>query len=131
MSELFRYLSANRKSESTSRLFLLNIATAVGIWGGYPRVPKVVERILEYTFMKYVMAAVLIYQGGGEQNLQLAIELSIFFFILNNALYLLDDAFEEDAPPIEEIVSRTTDSFSITPDDMPSVPDLPRRGDWM
>lgn len=93
MSELIRYL---RSTDQANTFFWLNIATAVGIYGGFPRVPKVIERILKNELMAYIMTAVLIYQGGGEQNIRLAVELAIGLFVFNHVLYLFDDVGIED-----------------------------------
>ena len=74
------------------RLFALNLATAVGYMGGFPEPPRIFnEMIKNNPFMKWTMVALLIYQGGGEQDLQLAIELTVMFYLFDKLLRNLDE----------------------------------------
>lgn len=97
MSELVSYLL---REKHAGKMFWLNIATAVGIYGGFPRAPKVIKRILKKEFMGYAMTAILIYQGGGEQNLRLAMELAILLYFVNHALYRFDSMFDDEELPM-------------------------------
>jgi hypothetical protein len=50
----------------------------------------VVSALLKKEMMQYLMLAILVYQGGGEQNWRLAVELNICFYVLHLALYEVD-----------------------------------------
>lgn len=74
------------------RLFALNLATAVGYMGGFPEPPRIFnEMIKNNPFMKWTMVALLIYQGGGEQDLQLAFEITIMIYFFDKLLRHLDE----------------------------------------
>ena len=71
-------------TKSNPRLLLLNLATAVGYLGGFPQPPKTFHRILEtFPFIKWLLVMLLIYQGGGEQDIRLASELTLILFLLD------------------------------------------------
>jgi hypothetical protein len=67
-----------------SRTLILNICTLIGGFGGMPETPLFLKNASEdYPFLRWILLAVLIYQGGGEQDIQLAVELTIVcYFIL-------------------------------------------------
>ena len=106
MSELLAYLSRGRKDGHATKMLLLNLCTAVGMYGGFPPVPRVVGELLQHEVVQWTMLTVLIYQGGGEQNWQLAGELTICFYLLHLALRQADarlgaseaEVADEDGP---------------------------------
>lgn len=94
MSALVKFLSTQRKDGETLKKLGLHLATAIGIWGGFPRVPKLIQRALEPEWMQYVMVTLLIYQGSG--NFQLAVELALLFYVIHKALEELDRKLESE-----------------------------------
>ena len=78
-----------------SRTIVLNLATAIGAWGGFPDAPAIFTRTVDsYPMLKWVLLSVLIYQGGGEQDWQLACELTIVVYFIWNIL----KSYEKDEP---------------------------------
>lgn len=70
-----------------SRTLVLNLCTAIGAWGGFPDAPAIFTRTVDsYPMLKWVLLSVLIYQGGGEQDFQLAVELTVIIFFVYNIL---------------------------------------------
>ena len=70
-----------------SKTIILNLCTAIGAWGGFPDAPAIFTRTVEsYPMLKWVLLSVLIYQGGGEQDFQLAVELTVIIFFVYNIL---------------------------------------------
>jgi len=70
-----------------SRTLVLNLCTAIGAWGGFPDAPAIFTRTIDsYPMLKWVLLSVLIYQGGGEQDFQLAVELTVIIFFVYNIL---------------------------------------------
>jgi len=89
------------------RTLILNVCTMIGAFGGFPEPPKAFKNAFnKFPFIKWILLAVLIYQGGGEQNVQLAVELTVicflFFFAINQATkdtkYVQFD--EDDVPKL-------------------------------
>jgi len=78
-----------------SRTVILNICTAIGAYGGFPAPPAIFNRtIAAYPVLKWILLAALIYQGGGEQDIQLAIELTIIIYFIHNLLQMYEDKSE-------------------------------------
>lgn len=66
-----------------SRTLILNICTMIGAFGGMPDPPIAFKNAFnKFPFIKWILLAVLIYQGGGEQNVQLAVELTVICFLV-------------------------------------------------
>jgi len=79
-----------------SRTVVLNLCTAIGAWGGFPDAPAIFTRTIEsYPMLKWVLLSVLIYQGGGEQDYQLAIELTIVIYFVYNILESYEQSKQE------------------------------------
>ena len=82
---------------------ILNFVTALGYMGGFPDPPKFFTELLSsYPILKWFLVTLLIYQGGGEQDFQLAIEITIFFYFVN---YLLNRVEEKTFPEKEIAVA--------------------------
>ena len=70
-----------------SRTLILNICTLIGGFGGMPETPAfLTNAVKNFPFLKWLLLTVLIYQGGGEQDFQLAVELTVIIFFVYNIL---------------------------------------------
>tara|TARA_B100001105_G_C22366384_1_gene432838 strand:+ start:813 stop:1094 length:282 start_codon:yes stop_codon:yes gene_type:complete len=70
-----------------SRTVILNLCTAIGAFGGFPKPPQIFTNLVEsYPITQWVLLALLIYQGGGEQDIRLAVELTVIIYVLTNIL---------------------------------------------
>lgn len=79
------------------RLLFLNLATAIGYLGGFPEPPKIFYKILEsYPLIRWVLVTLLIYQGGGEQDIQLAVELTIILFLLDHIIKAMENSKDKE-----------------------------------
>ena len=79
-----------------SRTIILNLATAIGAWGGFPDAPAIFTRTVDsYPMLKWVLLSVLIYQGGGEQDFQLAVELTVLIYFVYNILESYEQSKQE------------------------------------
>ena len=66
-----------------SRTLILNICTLIGGFGNFPAEPKFLTNATQnFPFLRWVLLAVLIYQGGGEQDIQLAVELTVVCWVI-------------------------------------------------
>ena len=66
-----------------SRTIILNICTLIGGFGGMPETPAfLTNAVKNFPFLKWLLLAVLIYQGGGEQDIQLAVELTVLCWVI-------------------------------------------------
>ncbi len=93
-----------------SRTLILNICTLIGGFGNFPVEPKFLTNATQnFPFLRWVLLAVLIYQGGGEQDIQLAVELTVLCWVIlkainqfnknwvqNNTVAFLPGSWEED-----------------------------------
>tara|TARA_Y100001949_G_C15816670_1_gene255909 strand:+ start:288 stop:575 length:288 start_codon:yes stop_codon:yes gene_type:complete len=79
-----------------SKTILLNLCTAIGAWGGFPDAPAIFTRTIEsYPMLKWVLLCVLIFQGGGEQDFQLAVELTVIIYFIYNILESYEQSKQE------------------------------------
>lgn len=63
--------------------FLIHLCTAIGAWGGYPSPPVWWSDLVNsHEIVKWFLLTVLIFQGGDDQNLQMAIEFTVMFYVL-------------------------------------------------
>ena len=98
------------ESIETPRLLILNLATAIGYMGGFPDPPKqFVELVNRYPLLKWVMVTLLIYQGGGEQDIQIAIELTVVLYLLDKFLKNVD--LNKFLPPKQNKISEAKENF--------------------
>ena len=81
-----------------SKTVILNVCTALGAFGGLPQAPKIfTDTVNKYPMLQWVLMAVLIYQGGGEQDLQLACELTLVIYFVYNVLKSYEEKSEPEA----------------------------------
>ena len=74
-----------------NKTLILNFCTAIGAFGGMPNPPKILtEMTNKFWPLKWVLVAVLVYQGGGEQDWQLAIEVTLVVFIIYRGLAMME-----------------------------------------
>jgi hypothetical protein len=79
-----------------SKTILLNLCTAIGAWGGFPDAPAIFTRTVDtYPMLKWVLLCVLIFQGGGEQDFQLAVELTVIIYFIYNILESYEQSKQE------------------------------------
>ena len=70
-----------------SRTLILNICTLIGGFGSMPDTPAfLTNAVQDFPFLKWLLLAVLIYQGGGEQDIQLAVELTVLCWVILRAI---------------------------------------------
>jgi hypothetical protein len=77
--------------------FWLNVCTAVGAFGGMPDPPKFFKFLYEkIPGFKWFLVFVLIYQGGGEQDLGVALQITIVFIVLKYGGDYIWDLFDNN-----------------------------------
>ena len=78
IQKLFSFLKIDN-----TRTLILNICTLIGGFGGMPDTPAfLTNAVKNFPFLKWLLLAVLIYQGGGEQDIQLAVELTVMCWVI-------------------------------------------------
>ena len=65
---------------------VLPLATAIGAYGGFPDPPRFFNNLVRNEFFRYVLLAVLIYQGGAGQDIKLSVLVTFVIFALTKAL---------------------------------------------
>ncbi len=74
-----------------NKTLILNFCTAIGAFGLMPDPPKALKQFAEnFKPFSWFLVAVLVYQGGGEQEIQLAIEVTIIVFIIYRIFAVID-----------------------------------------
>jgi hypothetical protein len=66
------------------------IFTCIGALGGFPKLPKIIERIFENKLINWLMVYILIYQGGGNENIIVSSVITIILYIIFMLLYKYD-----------------------------------------
>lgn len=58
-------------------------ATVIGAWGGFPESPQLFKDLTKHKLVQYMLVFVLLYQGGGGQDIVLSLLITLVFFIIN------------------------------------------------
>ena len=66
----------------TDKQILLAFATAIGAYGGFPNAPAAFSLLTRYEIFQWFLVFVLIYQGGGGQDIK-------FSLMITAALYMV------------------------------------------
>lgn len=75
---------------------VLGFATALGAFGGMPAVPKAFEWLTSWIVFKWVMVFVLIYQGGGGEDVFFSLAITLIVFIIYVIVRLFEGEEEEE-----------------------------------
>ena len=73
-------------TEFTNAQILLAFATGIGFMGGFPAPPKIFAELSNCEWFKWSMAFILIWQGGGIQNLKLSLITTSVLYIVTKIL---------------------------------------------
>lgn len=61
---------------------IMHLMTAIGAWGGFPDPPAWWDDLIAvHPLMKWFMLAILCFQGGDEQDFQMALEFTVLLYI--------------------------------------------------
>jgi len=70
------------KSSGLKHIFI-HLCTAIGAWGGYPDPPAWwADLVNSHELVKWFLLVVLIFQGGDKQELQMALEFTVLFYLV-------------------------------------------------
>ena len=104
-----RRLNANYGKNNNSLMtnlkpLLLPMATAIGAFGGFPEPPQMFKSLASNVIFQYAILFVLIWQGGGGQNMMLSLKATVAVFIILTALKLLNskETFKDNCPDIKK-----------------------------
>jgi uncharacterized membrane protein YjjP (DUF1212 family) len=94
---------------------LLALATVMGTLGGFQNQPSWFKSLSKYTFWQILMGAVLVYQGGGNQNLLYSLLIStIFYTIMSLSNYIFITNNNDDASIMVNPITSEEDSMPST-----------------
>ena len=71
------------------------IATLLGVIGGFPKPPKFIIKIITYKPIQWLLVYILLYQGGGDENILFTLIMTFCLFIIYQILYYFEDKNEE------------------------------------
>lgn len=70
----------------TADQLILATATALGAYGGFPEPPQTFKTLTQNEMVQWALVFVLIYQGGGGQDLKLTLLMTGAMFAAHKAL---------------------------------------------
>ena len=80
-------MSTQINLENLPNMLMLPLATAVGAWGGFGEPPQKVKEFMdENEWSKYLFLAILIWQGGGGQNVEKTMMAVVAFMLISSML---------------------------------------------
>ena len=68
------------------KTLILPLATAIGAFGGFPTPPQEFQMLTRYEIFRWFVVFVLIWQGGGQQDLQLALLTTSIVYLVTKIL---------------------------------------------
>ena len=82
---------------------ILPLATAIGVWGGFPKPPEIFMKLARNELFQYLLVFIWIYQSyGSKQDIQTALIATVVLFLVTKFLDLrkiLDSVLSPSAPP--------------------------------
>lgn len=67
--------------------YALGFATLLGAFGGFPKPPQQMTKIVnQYPLLSWVLVFVLVWQGGGGQDVQFSVLITVLAFIIYKLL---------------------------------------------
>ena len=63
--------------------WILAMATGIGAYGGFPKAPPVFEKFKKKKLVQWLLVFVLLYQGGGSQDIKFTISVTIAMYIVH------------------------------------------------
>lgn len=89
-------------SKNMSFMLIAMLATGLGAAGNLYRVPKVItETVKKYLILQHLLMFVLIWQGGGGQDLYFSILGTFAIYVVFQLLYKLDDKLYPEPKPMQ------------------------------
>lgn len=74
----------------TLMAWLTVMATATGAFGGFPEPPQILQTLASLTIFQWLMVFVLIYQGGGGQDLIFSVAATALTYVIYQVLGYFD-----------------------------------------
>lgn len=68
---------------------ILPLTTGLGAFGGFPDPPAIFKKLQANELFKWLLVAILIWQGGGQQNIQVSLIVTALLFGLKMVLNML------------------------------------------
>ena len=69
---------------------VLCFSTALGAWGGFADAPPIFKTFVRRTWVRYILLFVLVWQGGGSQNVYVSLFGTALFILLERLLWHYD-----------------------------------------
>jgi len=64
------------------------LATVIGAWGGFPKPPAFFARLSKNELFQYFLVFVLVYQGGGSEDVATSLMLTVGLYLVTKILNL-------------------------------------------
>ena len=64
------------------------LATVIGAWGGFPEPPAIFKRLAKHELFQYFLVFVLVYQGGGSEDIAQSLMITIGLYLITKILNL-------------------------------------------
>ena len=80
----------NNSLMSNLKPFLLPVATAIGAFGGFPQPPDMFKSLASNIIFQYAVLYVLIWQGGGGQNMMISLKVTVAVFLILTSLKMFN-----------------------------------------
>lgn len=82
--------SENLHTKKMSGVFVLPLATALGAWSVFPKPPSIIADLQEYPVFSWFCVFVLLWQGGGGQNIPRSAICTLILYVLHTLLSSMD-----------------------------------------
>jgi hypothetical protein len=73
---------------------IVPLLTLIGAWGGFPKPPKIFDKLVENTFVQYFLLWVLVMQGGARLDGDLALIAVLVFVSINETIKYFEQKSE-------------------------------------
>lgn len=77
-----------QQQQQVWKQIVLPVATALIAWGAFPKPPAFVQKLATNELFQYFMIFVLVWQGGGRQDVATSLMVTVGMFLLTKILNL-------------------------------------------
>ena len=86
---------------------VLALATVIGTMGGFQPQPAWLTKLSQYSVVQILLAAVLVYQGGGGADPLYSLVVATLFYIAMSLTSYVNIGVSEEAPMVTDEVATT------------------------
>ena len=80
----------------SNQQLILAVATGIGAYGGFPAAPPIFTKITQNEIVQWALVFVLLYQGGGSQDIKLTTMITVAMYVVHTILSNIEESSSQE-----------------------------------